>query len=218
MFPVSDPDATPTRGACTVTPPESDGGRARVDRFIDAAPRWRDEMRALADVLRACDLGEEIKWGKPCFTAGGGNIVILQPFKDHLSLLFFKGALLPDPAGLLRSQGDNTRSAKRMEFTDAAQVAALASSVKEYVARAIAVETAGLTVPKAQVTRDDVPEELAARLRDDAEYRRAFEALTPGRQRSYLLHISGAKRPETRERRVERCRAKVLQGKGFNEA
>lgn len=198
-------------------PPDADA-TARIDRFIDEAPRWREEMRALRDVLRDCELHEDFKWGKPCFTAAGGNIVILQPFKPHLALMFFKGALLDDPEGILRSQGENTRSAMRIEFTDPEQVAALESSVRAYVAEAIAIEEAGLAVPKKAFAERAVPEELEERLRADGEYRAAFDALTPGRKRSYVLHISGAKRAETRARRVEKCRVKVLQGKGFNEA
>ncbi len=190
---------------------------ASVDDFIDRAPRWQEEMRELRRILLDCDLSEEIKWGKPCYAGGGGNIVIMQPFKAHLSLMFFKGALLDDPEGILRSQGENTRSAMRIEFTGPEQVSGLASAVKAYVEEAIAVEKAGLAVPKKKVAEHEMPEELENRLRDDAEYREAFEALTPGRKRSYVLHISGAKRAETRERRVEKCRAKVLEGKGFNE-
>lgn len=192
-------------------------GKARVDGFIERAEKWQAEMRALRGVLLDCDLDESLKWGKPCFSAGGRNIVIMQPFKAHLALMFFKGALLQDPEGILRSQGENSRSAKRIEFTGVAQVLDTADTVRSYVADAIAIEEAGLSVPKKEPTDDDVPEELEARFRDDPEYRDAFYALTPGRQRSHLLHISGAKRAETRVRRVERCRASVVDGKGFNE-
>lgn len=192
-------------------------GKASVDRFIERADKWQAEMRALRSVLLDCDLDESLKWGKPCFMAGGGNIVIMQPFKAHLALMFFKGVLLQDPEGILRSQGENSRSAKRIEFTGVAQVLEKADTVRSYVADAIAIEEAGLSVPKKEPTDDDVPEELEARFRDDPEYRDAFYALTPGRQRSHLLHISGAKRAETRVRRVERCRASVVDGKGFNE-
>ena len=190
----------------------------RIDRFLARAPQWQEEMRALRGVLLDCDLGEELKWGKPCYTAEGGNIVIMQPFKEHLALMFFKGALLDDPEDVLRSQGENSRSALRIEFTGVEQVTELAPVVQSYVAAAVAVEQAGLYVPKPDPDQQVVPDELEERLREDAAYREAFEALSPGRRRSHLLHISGAKRPETRKRRVETCRAKVLQGKGFNEA
>lgn len=197
--------------------PSMKSDSAEVTRFIDRADRWQGEMRALRRVLRGCDVAEEIKWGKPCYTASGGNIAIMQPFKAHLSLMFFKGALMEDPAGVLRSQGENTRSAKRIEFTSPEQVAELASVVRTYVDEAIAVETAGVEVPRPEADEVTLPPELEAHLREDAEYRRAFEALTPGRKRSHVLHIAGAKQAQTRERRVEKCRTKVLAGKGFNE-
>jgi uncharacterized protein YdeI (YjbR/CyaY-like superfamily) len=189
----------------------------KIDSFLHQATRWREEMQALRDILLDCGLTEELKWGKPCYTAHGGNIVIMQPFKAHLSLMFFKGALLDDHEGLLRSQGEDTQAALRMEFSSAEQVSRRSSTVTSYIEEAIAVEEAGLEVPKKEVEDYEVPSELAKRLREDGTYREAFEALTPGRQKSYLLHFSGAKRASTRERRIEKCRAKVLEGKGFNE-
>ena len=186
-----------------------------VDAFIDRATRWQKEMSELRDVLLDCDLIEELKWGKPCYTAHGGNIVIMQPFKAHLSLMFFKGALLDDPEGILRSQGENTRAALRIEFTDSEQISERRSILKSYIQEAIGVEEAGLEVPKKKVTEYEVPAELEKRLREDDTYREAFEALTPGRKKSYLLHFSAAKRAETRARRIEKCRAKILQGEGL---
>ena len=197
--------------------PTEKSDSAEVTRFIDRADRWQEEMRALRRVLRECDVAEEIKWGKPCYTASGGNIAIVQPFKAHLSLMFFKGALLSDEKGILRSQGENTRSAKRIEFTSLEQVTDLASVVRTYVDEAIAIEEAGVAVPPERRAEPQRPLELEERLRRDAEYPEAFEALTPGRRRSHLLHIAAAKRSETRKGRVEKCRAKVLAGKGFNE-
>jgi uncharacterized protein YdeI (YjbR/CyaY-like superfamily) len=188
-----------------------------IDTYLDEATRWQEEMRALREILLGCDLTEEVKWGKPCYTAHGGNIVIMQPFKAHLSLMFFKGALLDDPEGVLRSQGENTQAALRMEFTSVEQVSRQSSTVESYVEEAIAVEEAGLEVPKKKVEDYEVPVEFEQRLQEDEAYRDAFEALTPGRQKSYLLHFSGAKRASTRERRIEKCRAKVLEGKGFRE-
>lgn len=189
----------------------------KIDAFLDRATRWQEEMKELRGILLDCDLTEELKWGKPCYTAAGGNIVIMQPFKAHLSLMFFKGALLDDPEGILRSQGENTRSALRMEFTSPEQVTERRSILKAYIQEAIAVEEAGLEVPEKKVAEYEVPTELEKRLREDETYREAFEALTPGRKKSYLLYFAGAKRAETRERRIEKCRAKVLEGKGFNE-
>ncbi len=190
---------------------------AKVDHFIERATRWKAEMQALREVLLDCDLSEELKWGKPCYTAAGGNIVIIQPFKAHLALMFFKGALLADPEGILRSQGENTRSALRIEFTAPEQVRERSAIVRSYVRDAIEVEEAGLEVPKSKVADYEMPAELEERLLEDEIYREAFQALTPGRKKSYLLHFSAAKRADTRARRIEKCRASVLQGKGFHE-
>lgn len=189
----------------------------RIDRFLENATRWREEMTALRRVLLRCELSEELKWRKPCYRAEGSNIVIMQPFKDHLALMFFKGVLLDDPAEILRPQGENSQSAMRIEFTSVGQVEALAATVQSYIEEAIAVEEKGLAVPKKDPEQEKVPVELEERLRGDAEYREAFEGLTPGRKRSYILHITAAKGAETRKRRVENCRAKILRGKGFHE-
>lgn len=190
---------------------------SEIDAFIDRATRWQEEMKDLREILLDCDLTEELKWGKPCYTAHGGNIVIMQPFEAHLSLMFFKGALLDDPEGILRSQGENTRAALRIEFTTSEQVTERSSIIRSYVQEAIAVEEAGLEVPKKKVAEYEVPAEFEKRLQEDETYREAFEALTPGRKKSYLIHFSGAKRAETRERRIEKCRSRVLEGKGFHE-
>ena len=131
--------------------------------------------------------------------------------------MFFKGALLEDPEGILRSQGENTQAALRIEFTSSEQVIEQSAIIRSYVQRAMAVEEAGLEVPKKKVADYEVTAELERRFQEDAAYREAFEALTPGRKKSYLVHFSGAKRANTRERRIEKCRAKVLEGKGFNE-
>lgn len=189
----------------------------KIDAFLHRATQWQDEMEALRAVLLDTGLTEELKWGKPCYTAAGGNIAIMQPFRAHLSLMFFKGVLLDDPEGILRSQGENTRSALRIELTDPEQVAALEPALRSYVAEAIAIEEAGLQVPAVGAAEQEIPEELEARFHEDEEYRVAFEALTRGRQRSYLMHFSGAQRAETRVRRIEKCRAKILEGEGFNE-
>jgi uncharacterized protein YdeI (YjbR/CyaY-like superfamily) len=189
----------------------------KIDAHIENAPRWRNEMKALREVLLDCGLTEQLKWGEPCFTAAGRNIAIMQPFKPHLALMFFKGALLDDPAGALRSQGPNTQSAMRLEFTSAEQVAELESTVRSLVEEAVAVEEAGLEVPKKPVSDYEVPDEFEKRLAEDEEYREGFEALTPGRRKSYLLHFGAARQSKTRERRIERCRPKIMEGKGLNE-
>jgi uncharacterized protein YdeI (YjbR/CyaY-like superfamily) len=189
----------------------------KVAAFLDRATRWQDEMRALRELLLDCGLTEELKWGKPCYTAQGGNIVIMQPFKAHLSLMFFKGALLSDEEGLLRSQGEATQAAWRMEFTSVDEVSRRSSALRSCIEEATAVEAVGLQVPERKVEDYEVPPEFAKRLPEDGAYREAFEALTPGRKKSYLLHFLGARQASTRERRIDACRAKVLEGKGFHE-
>lgn len=187
----------------------------KVDAFIGRQDQWQAEMTALRPVLLGSGLSEEIKWGKPCFSHEGRNIAIFQPMKGFLSLMFFKGALLEDPAGLLRSQGPNSRSALRLEFTSVQQVADQADIVKDYVAEAIEVEDKGLHVEPAPEL--EVCDELAARLEADPDLRAAFEGLTPGRQREYNLHFSDAKKAETRDARIDKYADKILAGKGFRD-
>ena len=187
----------------------------KVDSFIGRQDQWVEEMAALQPILLESGLTPEIKWGKPCYAHDGRNIAIFQPMKGFLSLMFFKGALLDDPAGLLRSQGENSRSAKRLELTSVDQVTEQAEIIKDYVADAIEVEVQGLTVEPAPEL--ELCEELADRLEADPELRAAFDALTPGRRREYNLHISDAKKAETREARVDKCAPKILAGKGFRD-
>ena len=176
---------------------------------------WQGEIRKLRSILLECGLEEETKWGKPCFLFEGRNVAILQPFKEHCALLFFKGALLRDTHGLLRSQGANTQSAMRLEFTSEAQVSK--AVVASYVKQAIAVEKAGLQVDFKARRQLDLPPELARALQKNRRLAKAFDALTPGRQRGYVLHISGAKQAETRAARVAKCIPGILAGKGLND-
>jgi uncharacterized protein YdeI (YjbR/CyaY-like superfamily) len=186
-----------------------------VDAFVKRAKAWRGEMEKLRAILLACGLDEELKWGKPCYSFDGKNIAIIQPFKGFLSLMFFKGALLKDTHGLLRSQGANTQSALRLEFTSEAQVKK--SVVAPYVKQAIQVEKAGLQVDFKAKRELELPEELARALKKDRKLAKAFEALTPGRRRSHVLHIAGAKQSQTRAARVEKSVPKILAGLGMNE-
>ena len=187
----------------------------KVDAFIGRQDRWSDEMAALQPILLGGGLTPSIKWGKPCYSHEGRNIAIFQPMKGFLSVMFFKGALLDDPAGLLRSQGPNSRSALRLELTSVDQITEQADIIRDYVADAIEVEDKGLTVEPAPEHR--LCEELAHRLEADPDLRAAFEALTPGRRREYDLHIASAKKTETREARIDKCAPKILAGKGFRD-
>ena len=187
----------------------------KVDAYIGRSEKWPDEMAALRSVLLKSGLTEDIKWGKPCYGHDGTNIVIMQEMKEFLALMFFKGALMNDPAGVLESQGPNSRSALRMCFRSVADVKRLTKTVKAYVAEAIDVEGAGLEVgPAPEVV---FVAELQERLDGDKKFKTAFEALTPGRRREYNLHISEAKQAATRVSRVEKCAPKILAGQGFRD-
>jgi uncharacterized protein YdeI (YjbR/CyaY-like superfamily) len=186
-----------------------------VDAYIEQSERWPDEMTDLRPVLLSCGLTEEIKWGKPCYSHEGRNIVIVQEMKEFLALMFFKGALLNDPDGVLHEQGPNSRSARRMQFTSVEDVERLAGTVKAYVDEAVDAEEAGLEVGPAPELQ--LADELQNRLDEDPALKAAFEALTPGRQREYNLHVSEAKQAKTRETRVDKFVPKILDGKGFRD-
>jgi len=186
-----------------------------VDSYVERSEHWPDEIAVLRPILLDCGLDEDLKWRKPCYSHGGTNIVILQEMKDFLALMFFKGALLSDPDGVLESQGPNSRSARRMCFTSVDDVARLADTVSAYVGEAIAAEDAGLQVgPAPELV---LVAELGVRLGDDTALRVAFDALTPGRQREYNLHFSNAKQSSTRASRVDKYAPKILAGKGFRD-
>ena len=187
---------------------------ADVDEYLERAEQWPEVIAALRPILLGCGLDEDIKWGKPCYGHDGRNILILQEMKDFLAVMFFKGALLPDPEGVLREQGPNSRSARRIQLTSTDEVAASAGTIEAYVADAIAVEDAGLSVPDAELVLVD---ELRDRLEEDAALSAAFEGLTPGRQREYNLYVSDAKKAETRAARVDKCVDRILAGKGLRD-
>jgi len=187
----------------------------KVDAHIRRSEKWSDEMTDLRPTLLGCGLTEEIKWGKPCYSHEGKNIVILQEMKEFLALMFFKGALLNDPGGVLEEQGPNSRSVRRIRFTSVEDVAQLTDTVKALIDEAIEVEAAGLAVGPASELILVV--ELRKRLDNDPALKAAFEALTPGRQREYNLHFSDAKQAKTREARVEKYAQKILEGKGLRD-
>lgn len=177
--------------------------------------KWRGEAQKLRSILLECGLDESLKWGKPCFMFEGKNVAIIQPFKDHCSLMFFKGALLQDTHDLLRSQGMNTQSAMRLEFTSETQIKK--AVVASYTKQAIAIEKAGRTVDFKAKSELALPEELSRALKKDRKLDKAFHALTPGRRRGYVLHFTGAKQSKTRTARIEKCIPRILAGKGMND-
>ncbi len=186
-----------------------------VDAYIERSEKWPGEMTDLRQILLSGGLTEAIKWGKPCYSHEGKNIVILQEMNEFLALMFFKGAVLNDPEHILEEQGPSSRSARRIRFTSTEDVARLADTVRAYIVDAIDVEEAGLDVgPPPELVPVD---ELQDRLDEDPAFKAAFEALTPGRQREYNLHFSSAKQATTRAARVEKCAPKILDGKGFRD-
>jgi uncharacterized protein YdeI (YjbR/CyaY-like superfamily) len=178
--------------------------------------RWGAEIAAMRRILAGLPMEEERKWGKPTYTADGKNIVILQGFKEYFGLGFFRGALLRDPKKLLVQLGQ-VHAARVMKFTDVETITAKAATIKAYVREAIAVEKAGLRMEKKKTSDYPVPEELTARFRKDPRLKRAFEALTPGRQRSYLFHFAAAKQSATRIARIEKAMPAIFEGRGFLE-
>ena len=178
--------------------------------------RWEAEIAAMRRILAEFGMKEECKWGKPTYTADGGTVVILQGFKEYFALGFFQGALLKDPKKLLAQLGQ-TQAGRVMKFTSAQEIAAKTATIKAYVREAIEVERAGLRVEKKKTSDFPVPEELTSAFQRHPELKAAFKALTPGRQRGYLYYFAGAKQPDTRRARIEKCAARIFAGRGFLE-
>lgn len=189
---------------------------AKVEAFYAKDGAWREELLALRAILREMPLTEEFKWYSPVYTAHGGNVAIVWGFKDYCGLGFFKGALMKDPEGVLVQQGESSRSARVMKFHGVDEIAEQEAVIRAYVAEAIANEKAGL---KVDLPKDDFdyPEELVDRLDGDPEFRAAFEGLTPGRQRGWVLHFSQPKQSKTRVSRIDKAAAKILAGKGMHD-
>lgn len=188
----------------------------RVDRYVKSVKPWQAEIEALRDVILQTKLQESLKWGKPCYAFDGGNIVIIQPFKACVGLMFFKGALLKDPKGLLVDNGPNSQGARRLEFTSVRDVAKAKAAIKAYIKEAVALEASGKKVTFRKKP-EPVPNELKAMFKREPRLKKAFESLTPGRQRAYILHFSGAKQSATRTARIEKWAPRILAGKGMHD-
>lgn len=184
------------------------------DQFFARPQRWQAELIALRAILLSCDLVEVWKWSSPVYTFGGGNVAIVWGFKDRATLGFFKGVLLPDPDGILVPPGDNSRSSRVVNLTSLAQVRAMEPVLRRYIAQAIQLERSG---QKVDLPKDDLapPPELQEALDADPTLAAAFHALTPGRRRSWILHLAQAKQPETRRARIAKARPAILSGKGL---
>jgi uncharacterized protein YdeI (YjbR/CyaY-like superfamily) len=190
---------------------------SQVEAIIAGSARWREEMTALRGIVRECRLVEEVKWGQPCYSLDARNVVLIHGFKDYCALLFMKGALMKDPEGLLIQQTENVQSSRQIRFTGLAEIVERRAALKAYVEEAIAVEKAGLKVEKKPTAEFPHPEELRARFAASPELKAAFSALTPGRQRAYLLHFAAAKQAKTREARIDKCAPQILAGKGLDD-
>jgi uncharacterized protein YdeI (YjbR/CyaY-like superfamily) len=188
-----------------------------ADDFFANAENWQDEFEKLRTILLDCQLNEELKWGQACYTYQNKNIVLIHGFKEYCALLFFKGALLDDPNGILVQQTENVQAARQIRFTNAKQIGKMENVIKAYVYEAIEVERAGLKVKLKKVEEYPVVEEFQQKLDSKPTLKKAFEALTPGRQRAYLLYFSSAKQSKTRSERVEKYLKQILAGKGLND-
>lgn len=188
-----------------------------VDGYIRKNKRWQDELKRLRAICLDCDLTEEVKWMHPCYTLDGSNIVLIHEFKEYCALLFFKGALLQDPVGILVQQTENVQGARQIRFTNADEIDEMEHMVKAYIEEAIEVEKAGLKVELKETKEFPMSEEFQSKLNEMPELKTAFEALTPGRQRGYLLHFSQAKQSKTRVSRVEKYIPHILSGKGMDD-
>ncbi len=189
----------------------------KVDEFLSKAKKWKEEFEKLRNIFLDCELTEEFKWMHPCYTFENKNIVLIHGFKDYCALLFHKGALLQDPHGILIQQTENVQAARQIRFTNVQQIVEMEAILKAYVNEAIEIEKAGLQVNFKQNADFNVPEELQSKFDEIPALKTAFETLTPGRQRAYILYFSKPKQAKTREARVEKYVQQILDGKGMND-
>lgn len=189
----------------------------KVDFFFKKAKTWQKEYEKLRSIVLDCGLTEELKWGQPCYTFQENNIVLIHGFKEYCALLFFKGALLKDTKGILVQQTKNVQSARQIRFTDLKEIDKLKTALKVYIKNAIEVEKSGQKVNFKKTKEFDMPEEFLNKLEESPKLKAAFDSLTPGRQRGYLLHFSSAKQSKTREARIEKYIPHILKGKGLDD-
>lgn len=189
----------------------------RVDEYISKSKQWQEELEKLRGIILDCQLTEELKWGVPCYTFLKSNIVLMHIFKEYCAILFFKGALLKDARGILIQQTKETQAARQIRFTHVREIIEMEPVLKAYIYEAIEVEKAGLKVNFKETAEFTIPEEFQNKLAENAALKTAFDALTPGRQRAYLLYFSAPKQSKTRESRVEKYMQQILDGKGLND-
>lgn len=189
----------------------------KVDWYFTKAKTWQNEIVKLRAIILGCDLVEELKWGCPCYTFEGNNVVLIHTFKEYCALLFFKGVLMKDPKKILIQQTENVQAARQVRFTNLAEIIKLEKALKTYIYDAVKVEASGLKVELKKTKEFKMPDEFKARLDKSKILKKAFESLTPGRQRGYLLYFSSAKQAKTRVERVEKYVKKILSGKGLED-
>lgn len=189
----------------------------KVDEYLSKAKNWREEFEKLRKIILDCELTEELKWGVPCYTFQKKNIVLIHGFKEYCALLFIKGALLHDADGTLIQQTENVQAGRQIRFSNVREIAEMETILKTYINEAIEVEKAGLEVNFKKNIEFTIPEEFQNKFDEIPALKTAFEALTPGRQRAYILYFFEPKQSKTRESRVEKCMQKILNGKGLND-
>ncbi|MCW7483132.1 YdeI/OmpD-associated family protein [Leptospira kanakyensis] len=189
----------------------------KIDYYFQELKSWKKEFEILRSIAMGSKLAEEIKWGQPCYTLNGQNIFLIHGFKDYCAILFFKGALLKDPKNILIQQTKNVQSARQIRFQNVSEIKKLKTIIKSYIKEALQIEESGKKVKMKKTTEFEVVEEFLRRMEQNPKLQTAFESLTPGRQRAYLLHFSGAKKSETREERISKHEKNILNGKGLND-
>jgi uncharacterized protein YdeI (YjbR/CyaY-like superfamily) len=189
----------------------------KVDWFFNKDTKWQKEYEQLRTIILDCGLTEELKWGCPCYLFGKSNIILIHGFKEYCALLFFKGALLNDPDGILIQQTENVQSARQIRFTNIREIVKMERALKAYIYEAIEVEKAGLKVKLKKTSDFKIPEEFQKKLDKSKTLKKAFDALTPGRQRAYIFYFSQPKLSKTREARVEKYSKQILRGKGLDD-
>jgi uncharacterized protein YdeI (YjbR/CyaY-like superfamily) len=189
----------------------------KFDFYFNRPSKWQAEMRKLRTIVLSTGLTEELKWGVPCYTLDGQNIVLIHEFKEYCALLFMKGALMKDPQKILIQQTKNVQAGRHIRFTDIGEIIDMEDTLKAYIRDAIEVERAGLKVKLKETSEYEMPEEFAAKLAKDKKLKAAYDALTPGRQRGYLFYFAAAKQSKTREARIDKYTPMILKGKGIND-
>jgi uncharacterized protein YdeI (YjbR/CyaY-like superfamily) len=189
----------------------------KVDAFLRRAKKWKEEFEKLRRIALDCQLTEELKWGVPCYMFQKKNIVLIHGFKEYCALLFFKGALLKDADGILTQQTENVQASRQIRFTNVREIVQMEAILKAYIYEAIEVEKAGLKVEFKKTKEFKFPEEFQRKLDENPALKTAFDALTPGRQRAYILYFSAPKQSKTRVSRIEKCMSQILKGKGLND-